>query len=1220
MFQPFVLASSVRQAGHCAEIIIKIPHEKSNALTPSDVISSYRVFFTNTIANAIANLKERTSLKIWPSATVFVVKPPESEITIRFYNLDTSFFYFMDSEINRILDVWIQGFTQRVEVDTELRSGMSVVGTDKIAIQIGCYYKKQKAIKPIKGHKLKNFGRGRRSLFDPSTTTHCLIYALKAHNYLKTSTREFNSDLAFELNNLILPNNDCGLIYEYRANGYEMDDIGYLEESNNMCIHVYCMNKEKEDKESRLVIARVGNKKYENIVHLLLVEDESHVCLIIDFDKFMAAITRSNDSYFCNKCLWSCKKDEIENIERHNEAYCYNMNTTLRFPEKGDDNCILKFEKTGKTYPDRCFAVFDTESYLKKTNTNPNVISTHKTIAWCYIIIERVLGPICERYYVGPNAADLFLHHLERDWRTIRARLIKYPLDRNERAKQMLASAVACLICKSDFNDSLPPVQHHDHSIPFDNIISILCSKCNMKLHDQKKVLTVVGHNSNRYDINLLLRECKLDLNLKIHNKSGTQFHYLKNKCLKFIDAYAHLPASLEKLAELHVSGNRPIPCVRYLLEQIWPDAHELLITGKQGFFYEYLDDPSKLNDRGLPSREESYSSLTNKIFTVEEYEKIRAIWDSALCITLRDLLIIYLKIDTAFLGDIVSSYRKDFYSHLKLDAIAHASSASLAWNSMLNYSQVELELITSDISWFSTLISDNIRGGLAQGFKSIISANNESCSDFDPRKPKSFIYQFDMNALYSFCETHPLPTGNFKVEPPACLGIFAEKLKNLETVNTPTGFYLQVDVMVPVDVARRTDQFPLIINNMKVTREMLSPYQLAIIEKLNIKFVPSQRLLASHIPANKILMSAILLQKLMTYGLVVTKVHMIISFDQRAFMKEYIQMNIDARTATSDPVLKNLLKLCNNSIFGRSIFNVTQHSSELHLIETPKQFMKRVMSPFFRHAITLSEYRMMACTYRKQILQTSPLFLGFSILEISKSIMYNFYYGVIKEFYGNRVINAYTDTDCLILHLTTDSFENDVLYNPEFRKWFDFSNFPSDHRLYSKEGMGALGRVKNETGGKVIREVVVVRTKNYSILMADGAIKATLKGIHKSKHSEITHEMYKNAVLNWETQSFEFGSIKVNERSVDTVIIRRLGISPFDVKRYMFDAFNSVSHGHPDASSIHICNPRKRTHKVAFKPKFSAQNYPDIELDMEVPHLYKSRLLTVDNIFVDNR
>ena len=102
MFQPFVLASSVRQAGHCAEIIIKIPHEKSNALTPSDVISSYRVFFTNTIANAIANLKERTSLKIWPSATVFVVKPPESEITIRFYNLDTSFFYFMDSLISWI--------------------------------------------------------------------------------------------------------------------------------------------------------------------------------------------------------------------------------------------------------------------------------------------------------------------------------------------------------------------------------------------------------------------------------------------------------------------------------------------------------------------------------------------------------------------------------------------------------------------------------------------------------------------------------------------------------------------------------------------------------------------------------------------------------------------------------------------------------------------------------------------------------------------------------------------------------------------------------------------------------------------------------------------------------------------------------------------------------------------------------------------------------------
>ena len=1186
-------------------------------MTPADVINTNRLFFTQIIRDTITRLTEQNTIKTWTRATCFVVKPPETETSVRFYNLKSLLIQVSDAEIDRILDVWARGFDDRVERDTEMRSGISVIGTDKIIIHIGTYYKKQRL---IKGHTLKKFGRGRSMIFHPTTSSQCLIHSLKAHNYLKKRSEKYDASLEFWLNEKVLPYDECDLLYEYKADGYEMDDITYLERENDMCIYVYCMSEKKKNEQSRLVIARHGNPIYREVVYLLLVDNGSHMCLIVDFNKFMKRATGSTHTYFCSKCLWSCDGNK-EKITHHHDAECYNMKTTLRFPVKGVDNCILKFDKNGRTYPDRCFAVFDTESYLEKPRNNPNIISTHKCIAYCYIIVDRVLGPVFERYYVGENAADLFLQNLERDWLYIRKRIIKYPLDKNERAIQMLANAVSCLMCNSEFNDTVTPVMHHDHAIPDDNVISILCSECNLKLHDQKKVLTVIGHNSNRYDLNVLLRECKLDLHFKIHNKSGTEFHYLKNRCLKFIDAFAHLPASLDQLATLHIGAEKPIPCVRFVLEQIHPDAHDLLLTGKQSFFYEYLDTPSKLDDTKLPLREESYSSLTNKILPTEAYDKIVAIWEKAGCVNLRDLLIIYLKLDTALLGDIIATYRSDFYFHLGLDPIAHSSSPSLAWNSMLKYSKIELELITKDISWFSVLISDNIRGGLAQCFKTIVKANNESVPNFDPSQPKSFIYQFDMNALYSLCETYPLPTGNFKIEPATCFGENAEKLDEIELVNTPTGFFLQVDISVTPEVARYTDHFPLIINNMKITKEMLSRYQIRLIDRLGVKFVPSRRLLASHIPAKKILMSGILLQKLMKYGLKVTKVHLIISFDQHPFMRDFVQMNIEARINTSDPVLKNILKLINNAIFGRSIFNVVNHSLELHLIENPKQFMKRIMSPFFKHASTLNEYRMIASTYKQQILQISPLYLGFSILEISKSIMYNFYYGVLKPFYGTKVMNAYTDTDSYVIKLFTNSFEDDVLVNPHLHKFFDFSNFPSTHRLYSEEGKGALGRVKSETGEKQIQEVVCVRTKSYSILMVDGSIKATLKGISKSQHSEIKHEMYRNAVLDCKTQSFEFGSIKVNEKSVDTIKIRRLGISPLDVKRYMINGLDSVSHGHPDIknSSLEgVSNPKKRSHSLAFKPS-KKLNPENIELHMEVPKLFKSRLQTVPNIFVDD-
>ena len=61
----------------------------------------------------------------------------------------------------------------------------------------------------------------------------------------------------------------------------------------------------------------------------------------------------------------------------------------------------------------------------EKSNNNSNIISTHKVIGYSYIIIDRVLGPVFERYYVGDNAGDLLLKNLERDWMYLREHIIK---------------------------------------------------------------------------------------------------------------------------------------------------------------------------------------------------------------------------------------------------------------------------------------------------------------------------------------------------------------------------------------------------------------------------------------------------------------------------------------------------------------------------------------------------------------------------------------------------------------------------------------------------------------------------------------------------------------------------------------------------------------------------------------------------------------------------
>ena len=71
------------------------------------------------------------------------------------------------------------------------------------------------------------------------------------------------------------------------------------------------------------------------------------------------------------------------------------------------------------------------------------------------------------------------------------------------------------------------------------------------------------------------------------------------------------------------------------------------------------------------------------------------------------------------------------------------------------------------------------------------------------------------------------------------------------------------------------------------------------------------------------------------------------------------------------------------------------------------------------------------------------PLYLDASILDISKTLMYEFWYDYLKSKYGDRVKLCYTDTDSFIIHIKTEDFFEDISNDVE--KWFDTSKFDKD-------------------------------------------------------------------------------------------------------------------------------------------------------------------------------
>ena len=122
------------------------------------------------------------------------------------------------------------------------------------------------------------------------------------------------------------------------------------------------------------------------------------------------------------------------------------------------------------------------------------------------------------------------------------------------------------------------------------------------------------------------------------------------------------------------------------------------------------------------------------------------------------------------------------------------------------------------------------------------------------------------------------------------------------------------------------------------------------------------------------------------------------------------------------------------------------------------------------------------------------PLYLGLSILDISKILMYEFWYDYMKPKYGNRVKLCYMDTDSFIMSIKTNDFYKDISIDVDKR--FDTANYEVNRPLPTGKNKKVIGLIKYELGGKkIITEFVTLRPKIYSYSTDDGKEDKKAKG-----------------------------------------------------------------------------------------------------------------------------
>ena len=198
----------------------------------------------------------------------------------------------------------------------------------------------------------------------------------------------------------------------------------------------------------------------------------------------------------------------------------------------------------------------------------------------------------------------------------------------------------------------------------------------------------------------------------------------------------------------------------------------------------------------------------------------------------------------------------------------------------------------------------------------------------------------------------------------------------------------------------------------------------------------------------------------------------------------------------------------------------------------------------------------------KTKVNMNKPIYLGLSILEISKTLMYEFWYDYMKPKYGDNVKLCYMDTDSFITHIKTEDFYKDIANDVEKR--FNTSNYEVNRPLPTGKNKKVIGLMKDELGGKIMTEFVALRPETYSYLTDDCEEDKKAKGTKKCViKRRLKFDDYKDCLLNNQVVLKSQQRFKNERHDLYTEEINKIALSSNDGKRLQtFDRIISYPYG----------------------------------------------------------
>ena len=371
-----------------------------------------------------------------------------------------------------------------------------------------------------------------------------------------------------------------------------------------------------------------------------------------------------------------------------------------------------------------------------------------------------------------------------------------------------------------------------------------------------------------------------------------------------------------------------------------------------------------------------------------------------------------------------------------------------LAWQACLKKTNIELELLT-DYNML-LMVEEGIRRGICHSIHRCAKDNNKYMKNYNNNEESSYIQYFDANNLYGWAMSKKLPVTGFKWTDNNIID--KEFIKNYNE-NDKKGYILEVDVKYPKKLHDLHSDLPLLPERMEINK--------------------CKKLVCNLYDKKKYVVQINSLKQALNHGLKLKKVHRIIEFNQEAWLKPYIDMNTELRKLAKNDFEKDLFKLMNNSVFGKTMENIRKHR-DIKLVTTDKKRSKLVSEPNYHTINLISEDLSIIEMKKTKGKMNKPIYLGLSILEISKILMYEFWYDYMKPKYNNDVKLCYMDTDSFVVHIKTNDFYKDISGDVDNR--FDTSNYEVKRPLPIGKNKKIIGLMKDELGGEIIMEFIALR------------------------------------------------------------------------------------------------------------------------------------------------